>query len=1038
MSMLAGAVVAASGADRVLPLHYRPEGRSAVCVNGTTKFNRALYGAHSGFRMECSDMPEFGIYLPKMGGNLRFELPKGECKARYTAGRMDYEQGGVTIEAQVDRTTDGAYWRLTNHGRRTATVGVRFGGVAEKRFSREGDLGVDPADCFELKPEYCKGNIFNVEGDRVSVEYGAKERKRMTLSIPFAKHTVSDKPVLTGEIVIPAGESRCVALIPADTAAISQKELQKVFGRLEKERRGLASTFNFTTPDEWLNPVGGALSLAADGIWSGEAWLHGSIGWRTPHLGWRGAYVGDALGWYDRAVTHLRTYAANQVTDIPAVRQHPCQDSTLNLARAVKKWGTPMYSNGYICRRPGKKNEMSHYDMNMVYADAMLRHFRHTGNREEMRELFPVIKRHLAWEKLNFDPDGDCLYDAYCCIWASDALYYNGGSVTHSSAYNLFANTLAAQVAEAIGEDATPYRKEAQGIREAMEKTLWMNDRGHWAEFKDRGEDGRLHPAAALWTIYHAIDSEVASPFKNYTATVYVDQEIPHIPVTAAGMEPLYTLSTTNWKPYSWSINNVAIAEVMHTALAFWQAGRADEAYKLMRGVMIDNMYTGASPLNFGQISQFDAARNECYRDFADPIGVWSRALTEGLFGIRPDLIGADRKVKLIPGFPSDWDKAEVTLPNFSYKFQRKGNQISYKIANRYGNGSKVELTVAAEGVKSVSVNGRNAQWKAAENAIGAPRITIDCGDAAKLDVKIVTNPAAVTMAGNRYIAEGPVRFRQMFTDNLEWWKPEVTTTEKNVGYIPQFKNIKTAQCEPLDISGVYNSNVADIFKQKYLSPRPNVTTLQIPVQGIGEWCHPDLTAEISDAPLREILKRGGGVMQTELGVPLRMPAEGMNVAFTSLWDNFPNSVTCGLKGSASHLYLLLAGTTNHMQWGMENGAVTVVYTDGTETRTPLINPLNWQTIELDEQTDEYAFANPGNTPRTWRLHFATGNTTQEPIYRKKANGGAEFYTQPFIPMGAGVMLDIPLDASKTLKSMTLETLSRDVVIGLMGATLQR
>lgn len=36
----------------------------------------------------------------------------------------------------------------------------------------------------------------------------------------------------------------------------------------------------------------------------------------------------------------------------------------------------------------------------------------------------------------------DGLYDAYCCIWASDALYYNSGAVTHSSAYNYRANKL--------------------------------------------------------------------------------------------------------------------------------------------------------------------------------------------------------------------------------------------------------------------------------------------------------------------------------------------------------------------------------------------------------------------------------------------------------------------------------------------------------------------------------------------------------------------------------------------------------------------
>ncbi len=162
---------------------------------------------------------------------------------------------------------------------------------------------------------------------------------------------------------------------------------------------------------------------------------------------------------------------------------------------------------------------MSHYDMNLCYIDELLRHLAWTGDREYARKIFPVIERHLAWEKRNFDPDGDHLYDAYCCIWASDALYYSGGAVTHSTAYNYYANRKAAEIAALLGLDPAPYRAEADAILEALNATLWMDDRGHWAECKDLMGHARLHPDAALWTIYHAIDSETADPFQAYAGT---------------------------------------------------------------------------------------------------------------------------------------------------------------------------------------------------------------------------------------------------------------------------------------------------------------------------------------------------------------------------------------------------------------------------------------------------------------------------------------------------------------------------------------
>lgn len=1035
VTIVAAASSRIAAATEVRPVHYLPDGLSAVATDGQAKFNRGLYGAHTGFRVDCSDMPEFGIYLPRMGGNLRLTLPAGKCVARYTPGRMDYSQGGVEVEAQVLRSSDMALWAIHNSTKHTVEIPVRFGGVADKKFYREGDLGVDAPDCFDLKPEYCKGNIYKVAGDDVKVEYGNKERKTLSLIIPASEYHITDLPSYEGVIRIKPGKRAYIALVPSAEAP-AYSELPALLERAEKEREKIASTLSISTPDAWLNLLGGALAIAADGIWGGSAWLHGSIGWRTPHLGWRGAYVGDAIGLHDRALTHFDTYAANQITDIPATLSHPRQDSTLNLARAEKKWGTPMYSNGYICRRPGKKDEMSHYDMNLVYIDALLRHFRHTADTAAMHRLFPVIKRHLEWEKLNFDPDGDHLYDAYCCIWASDALFYSGGSVTHSSAYNQFANTLAAQVAETIGEDPTPYRRESEAIKAAIDSVLWMPERGHWAEYRDYGGHRRLHPSAAVWTVYHAIDSEIADPFKAYAATSYIDRNIPRIPVVSEdGETGLFTISTTNWKPYSWSINNVAIAEVLHTALAYWQAGRSEEAYNLMKSVAKDNMYLGASPLNFGQISHYDAARGECYRDFADPIGVWSRALTEGLFGIRPDLLAKEPMVEIVPGFPADWDSAAINLPDISYDFHRSPGEIEWRIENRYGKNSSIVLTIPVEGVESVTVNGTPAQWRSAADAIGSPKITINAGTAEKLDIKIHTRPLSKPTPTGVIRTEGPVTFTEMSADGLNWWIPEISPINESINVTSRgFDHVRPERLVNTDLTMAYNANVTDIFKNEYLSPRPDVTTLQLPKQGIGEWCHPNTTADIDDSGLRSLLASNRGILRTSDGLTFAMPSEGENIVFTSLWDNYPDSVTIPLSGQASHIYAVIAGSTNHMQANIENAIIVIEYADGTREVTPLVNPVNYAPIEQDLYNDNHAFALPEGSLPPYRLHLMTGNMSRnlgEELEIKGVDGRR-------IPGGAGVVLDIPTDPDRQLKSLTLETLSGDVVVGIMAITLQR
>lgn len=55
-------------------VHYLPDGKDFVCVNPHLRFNRALYGTNTAFRVEAGDLPEFAMYMPGMGGNLRFAL----------------------------------------------------------------------------------------------------------------------------------------------------------------------------------------------------------------------------------------------------------------------------------------------------------------------------------------------------------------------------------------------------------------------------------------------------------------------------------------------------------------------------------------------------------------------------------------------------------------------------------------------------------------------------------------------------------------------------------------------------------------------------------------------------------------------------------------------------------------------------------------------------------------------------------------------------------------------------------------------------
>ena len=933
---------------------YVPQGNAFVCENGTNRFTRALYGSHTNWRLETSDRPVFAVVKKGHHRNIRFVVngvpldSTDYCKAWYEEGVRRYrlrdrrwQDAELAMEVAAMPESEKAVWEISTS--QPLQMKAMVSSIVQPKLSRNGDIGADLPGVFEA----------------------------------------AGKPLQTVEVSL--NGQHYLEVILDSLVEVDEEQGRADFSHASGYGKTLASRLQFETPDPYINPLGGALVLAADGDWDGQTWLHGCVGWRMPLAGWRAAYVGDVLGWNDRALSHFDAYAKSQVTEVPATIPHPSQDSTLNLARAEKRWGTQMYSNGYICRNPERNDQMHHYDMNLNYIDELLWHFQYDADTAYMKKMWPVITSHLAWEKRNYDPDGDHLYDAYCCIWASDALYYSGGAVTHSSAYNYRGNKLAARMAEMIGQDPKPYQDEADAILNAMNERLWMPQKGVWAEYQDGMGLKRLHDHPAVWSIYTPIDCGACTPEQAYQATRYIDDQIPHIDV-GNGYQ---TISTTDWLPYAWSINNVAAAEVMHTALAYFEAGRHEEAFRLMKANVLDQMYYGQSPANFGQISQYDAARGECYRDFGDCIGISSRTLLQGLFGIIPQAI--DGQCIIRPGFPSDWDSASVKTPYLDYKFTRKEGKDIYEITQHFRRPLKIVFRQNLDNGQYRDIEGTSEEHQIIEVSQRDGSFVANHGD----------SPHVVRFAA--HTGDSP---RDSGCAEPDLSKP--------------FK--------PQKINGFFNAEVDDIFKNEYLSPRPQTTTLQIPKQGIGEWCHPQQTAEINDSVFRTLIRDG---IFRVAGVPFLTPAMGRNIVYTSLWDNYPDAVTIPLEGRAERAYLLMAGSTNHMQSRIDNGLVVITYTDNTTDTLALRNPDNWCPIEQDYYIDGKAFQAP--QPRPYRVCLGTGDVSRDLGKELDIKGvyGRE------IPGGAAQMLSMPLHPEKRLKSVSVHTLSNDVVIGLMAVTLQ-
>ncbi|MBN1924573.1 MAG: DUF4450 domain-containing protein, partial [Prolixibacteraceae bacterium] len=422
-------------------LRYRPDGHDFVITNGTKRFNRALYGSNTGFRVEAGDLPEFALYMPRMGGTLRLGIIVGDSskwlidakniEARYCAGKMSYKindpllkNGTLQLQLLALHDADGMILQLTQE-KIPADVSLfwAFGGATGKRFSRDGDLGADPESSFYLKPENCTDNEYFINDNSFNLYYGSgrnlsdnelyennyqptpeelektrlKTKKRLFGIVPensqagicdamqqasplkFLSSKPDGHPAIAGTFPLRGLKKDFILILNPDTGERPyNKQLRGIFDKADSARLQLKNRIVIDTPDEYLNAACAQLSTAADAVWDGSSFMHGAIAWRMPLNGWRGAYAADWLGWHDRAKTHFRGYFAAQYTE-PALGPS-VPDPKTHLARQTEEVGTALFTEGYISRNPGKINKPHHYDMNLVFIAQLLSHFRWTGD----------------------------------------------------------------------------------------------------------------------------------------------------------------------------------------------------------------------------------------------------------------------------------------------------------------------------------------------------------------------------------------------------------------------------------------------------------------------------------------------------------------------------------------------------------------------------------------------------------------------------------------------------------------------------------
>jgi hypothetical protein len=239
--------------------------------------------------------------------------------------------------------------------------------------------------------------------------------------------------------------------------------------------------------------------------------------------------------------------------------------------------------------------------------------------------------------------------------------------------------------------------------------------------------------------------------------------------------------------------------------------------------------------------------------------------------------------------------------------------------------------------------------------------------------------------------------------------------TEEELAAKTQVQVSANARWNTIDMQPVFNGDIRTIYQQKYLSPRPNTCSLRLATDGYSTWQM--VLAKGNKAPAIDLmnvpsLTDGKGHILAGKNVPFLWSNGKNNIAFTSQWDNWPRQISVPVNQAGEAVWFLLCGTTDPMEVRIANAELRMKYADGVVEKLEVVPPFNFWSLcpfgGIDYDYERDGFALPKVSPITVPL----GNNCR------------------------GIVLGWRLRPGVVLESVMLETLSQEVVIGLMGVTM--
>ena len=380
-----------------------------------------------------------------------------------------------------------------------------------------------------------------------------------------------------------------------------------------------------------------------------------------------------------------------------------------------------------------------HEDMDFYFPEQVWWHWRWTGDREFLRQLWPSARRALEHGLAASDPDGSGLFTGYYEMWNSDNNNPGGYSVLQTalgwSALRAgrdiatlledrdYAGKLGGMGLEPVY--AHRYQKMLERTEQQYSSRLWNKDVGVWAGSEFNGVN---RPRPFTCDENYAIWRGLGDPLRNYMALRFIRENYHR-----RDLVPNTTIEFVNdWWPIIWSLHYPASGDTCASFHSACATGQTDEFWPAFKSVA-ETAY-----VNDGVMWHHTGSRSM----ELEPL--FLNAVVDGLFGIKPWF--GENLLALRPSFPSSWNDAEIRHLDVNYEFHRDAQTVSLHVTTPVPRKLRVELPVRRE-VLAAALNGQPVEYQL-QAAVKDCRVVIEAPIACDWRFELKLGHSAPTVTG--------------------------------------------------------------------------------------------------------------------------------------------------------------------------------------------------------------------------------------------------------------------------------------------------